>query len=554
MQIINCAYTMEGSFDMNYTSALSSKLQSVISDEPDLQLFIVDDSKINQLNNISLNLLSSTEINQVINNETLTLEEKKVQLDEILKNTIPADSYIAAVDVASIQGTVFRYGNEQIGSVATNQEFIDNLSNMQLYIDNNCRMSKGGYYLPIGKKINNYSTGTDIGYLIFYVDESALGSSYSEFVTSKNIFSISVDDVIVSHPEKKYINSLLYMPVEMFNDRLKNNRDHSGYVVYENRIEEPSVVNSVKITGIISNHFLFSTMNRITTIILMVFIAILLFSVTFALAFSKNLMYHIAALNKNMARFANDHTEPPAVQGKNEILELEESFKKMTLQITELISKIEKEKEKQKITEINFLQAQINPHFIYNALDAIGWKAKINKQFEIDEMIINLATFLRVGLHKGENIISVADELRHVESYLKIEKSRFVDLFDVEFELEDGILNKSVVKVILQPVVENCIIHGFKNMDKKGVITIRAYSDNEDIIFEIEDNGCGMELPPDGGFPKSQNKSGGYGLYNVNKRLQMYYGEGYGLSFVSVPGKGTLVKIRAKNKQEEREA
>ena len=163
-------------------------------------------------------------------------------------------------------------------------------------------------------------------------------------------------------------------------------------------------------------------------------------------------------------------------------------------------------------------------------------------------MIINLATFFRVGLHKGENIISVNDELCHVKSYIKIEKNRFNNSFDVNFELEEGILAKNIVKVILQPVVENSIIHGFKNIDYRGRIIIRAYMQSGDIMFEVEDNGCGVELHDDASLPVSKEKSGGYGLYNVNKRLQMYYGEGYGLTFNSVPYEHTIVKIRLKDK------
>ncbi|MBQ2614582.1 MAG: histidine kinase [Clostridia bacterium] len=504
----------------------------------------------NHLNNVSLNLLSSSEIRRIINNDDFTYEMKTELLNQIFNNIITGDNYIGAIDFITSDDIVFRFGNTAIATVAEDAEFINHLSNMQLFIKNDCKQIDGNYYLPIGKKIYNYSTGSHIGNIIFYVDEATLGSSFSEFTMSKNIFFISVDDVIISHPEKKHINSGLYMPTEIFSDELSNSYDYQGYAAYENELEEKSVINKIKITGIISNQFLYSTINRITTIIFIIFGAILLVSIMLALAFSKNLIHHIDMLNKNIARFANDYTAHPEIHGDNEIIQLEKSFRKMTTQITNLISKIEVEKEKQRITEVNFLQSQINPHFIYNALDAISWKAKINKQSEIDDMVINLATFLRVGLHKGDNIISIGDELRHVESYIRIEKNRFHDLFDVEFQLEEGIVDKKTVKVILQPVVENCIIHGFKGIDYIGKIIIRAYTQGDSIIFEVEDNGCGMELCGDGQIPKSKQATGGYGLYNVNKRLQMYYGEDYGLSFESKPGMYTIVKIKIKNEMD----
>ncbi|MDD6734789.1 MAG: ATP-binding protein, partial [Clostridiales bacterium] len=155
-----------------------------------------------------------------------------------------------------------------------------------------------------------------------------------------------------------------------------------------------------------------------------------------------------------------------------------------------------------------------------------------------------LATFLRLGLHSGKNIVKVREELEHVKCYLQIEKERFPDLFDVRYEIDEKILDYDMVKVILQPIVENSIKHGFDNIDYKGLIVIKGYERDESIMFEIEDNGIGMKWDGDLTFPQSDNPLGGYGLYNIDRRLSIYYESDYSFEFCSEPKKGTIVRFK----------
>ena len=169
---------------------------------------------------------------------------------------------------------------------------------------------------------------------------------------------------------------------------------------------------------------------------------------------------------------------------------------------------------------------------------------RVYSQYEIDEMLITLSNFLRLGLHNGDNIIKLRDELGHVRSYLEIEERRFPDMFDVDFDIDETLLDVYMLKIILQPIVENSIRHGFKNIDYKGHILIRAYRADDYVEFSITDNGVGMETSDGEAIPKSHNPKGGYGLYNVNARLVTQYGSDCALRFESIPGKGTIVKFR----------
>lgn len=230
----------------------------------------------------------------------------------------------------------------------------------------------------------------------------------------------------------------------------------------------------------------------------------------------------------------------------DELYELEKSYDQMLSRLYQLMEQNKQNMETQRKLEIDALQMQINPHFLYNTLDAIAWMAKIKKQPEIEKLTINLAKFFRLSLHKGDKYIYIVEETELIEHFLEIEKIRFPNTINYQCDLRDGTGNYKVIKLILQPIVENCIKHGFAGKEGVGTISIKAYSEGEDILIEVADNGCGFEVE-DGFWQKPKKQvSGGFGLYNVNERIRLEYGDGYGLNVKSVIGEGTTVTVRIK--------
>lgn len=230
----------------------------------------------------------------------------------------------------------------------------------------------------------------------------------------------------------------------------------------------------------------------------------------------------------------------------DELYELEKSYDQMLSRLYQLMEQNKQNMETQRKLEIDALQMQINPHFLYNTLDAIAWMAKIKKQPEIEKLTINLAKFFRLSLHKGDKYIYIVEETELIEHFLEIEKIRFPNTINYQCDLRDGTENYKVIKLILQPIVENCIKHGFAGKEGVGTISIKAYSEGEDILIEVVDNGCGFEVE-DGFWQKPKKQvSGGFGLYNVNERIRLEYGDGYGLNVKSVIGEGTTVTVRIK--------
>lgn len=227
----------------------------------------------------------------------------------------------------------------------------------------------------------------------------------------------------------------------------------------------------------------------------------------------------------------------------DELYELERNYDEMLARLFRLMDENKENMETQRKLEIDALQMQINPHFLYNTLDAIAWMAKIKKQPEIEKLVINLAGFFRLSLHKGDKYVFIREEAELIEHFLEIEKIRFPNTINYVCSLPDNTGDYKTLKLILQPIVENCIKHGFAEKEGVGTIGIYAKTEGDDVVIDITDDGCGFDVPDDF-WTKKTDKPNGYGLYNVNERIRLEYGEGYGLSIRSQQGVGTTVTVR----------
>ena len=229
----------------------------------------------------------------------------------------------------------------------------------------------------------------------------------------------------------------------------------------------------------------------------------------------------------------------------DEIGHLSMKFNQMMDCIRNLKEQVIEEQEDKRKYELQALQAQINPHFLYNTLDSIIWMAETNDS-NIVAMTEALAKLFRISLNKGNEEISLERELEHVKNYLIIQSMRYADKFTYEISAEPGVERCRTIKLILQPIVENCIYHGIKKKRGTGKITIRAYRREQNLIIEVSDDGCGMpeeicrKILSD--EIESENISGsGIGVKNVNERIQLRFGKKYGLSYSSEEGVGTTV-------------
>ncbi len=231
----------------------------------------------------------------------------------------------------------------------------------------------------------------------------------------------------------------------------------------------------------------------------------------------------------------------------DELYELEKSYNDMLERLFVLMDENKQNMETQRKLEIDALQMQINPHFLYNTLDAIAWMSKIKKQHEIEWLVMNLAKFFRLSLHKGEKYIKIKEEAELIEHFLEIEKVRFPDTIKYVNNIPEDIGDYLTVKLILQPIAENSIKHGFVGKEGIGTITVSAELDGDDILISVSDDGIGFDIPEDF-WSRQVDGPNGYGLRNVNERIRLEYGEGYGLTITSQKGVGTTVTARIKKR------
>ena len=227
---------------------------------------------------------------------------------------------------------------------------------------------------------------------------------------------------------------------------------------------------------------------------------------------------------------------------------LYDSFNIMVSKIKTLMNDLFEEHEKLRISEMRTLEAQINPHFLYNTLDSIIWLARNNQSEEVTRLVYSLTKLLRIGLNKGRTMVTIREESEHISNYMTIQGIRFGDDFVFSMDIPEELKHYKTVKLILQPIIENAIYHGVMKGEEQGNIRLIAREDGNEIVFCIQDNGPGMspeecrELKEYLDITKESER--GFGLRNVNMRIKLYFGQQYGIDFTSEEGKGTSIFIR----------
>lgn len=269
----------------------------------------------------------------------------------------------------------------------------------------------------------------------------------------------------------------------------------------------------------------------------------ILFSVVATTVLSKVMVSDIEKLTKNMKAVEKGDMEIQVVsESADEVGNLIRGFGNMINRINQLINEVYKGKISQKESEMRALQAQINPHFLYNSLSLINWKALETEQMEISRLTLLLSTFYRTALNRGKNVLSIRDELRNMNSYLEIQLIMHDHAFRVVCDVEEGIMECQTLNLILQPLVENAIDHGIDlNEEGAGLISIRGWSEGNRIYLTVTDNGVGMDEETANSILTKESK--GYGICNVNERIMLYYGEAYHLTVESALGVGTTITI-----------
>jgi len=307
-----------------------------------------------------------------------------------------------------------------------------------------------------------------------------------------------------------------------------------------------------KLVGVVPMESLWDNYGQLVLFVLFV----LLFSVFLLVFVNLRLSEWITAPVKKLDRAVKDLEARKEnidfdVGGPYEVEHLSHSLRSMASTMDHLMEDIIQQEEQKRRSELDVLQSQINPHFLYNTLDSVVWMTENGRTQDAVVMLTSLARFFRISLSRGSNVITIGDELEHARHYLTIQKMRYKNKFSASITAAEGVESLYTIKLIVQPVLENAIYHGMAYADGDGEIAVRAFRERDDVIIQVTDNGPGMPeevverlLDPNGPAALAGAKGSGIGFRNVHQRLRLTFGPAYGLTILSEPDDGTTVRIR----------
>ncbi|MBD0383184.1 cache domain-containing sensor histidine kinase [Paenibacillus sedimenti] len=353
---------------------------------------------------------------------------------------------------------------------------------------------------------------------------------------------------IVYHPQQQ----LIYIGLKYENVEQALKFSYGKYMDEadgETRLNVVKTVSNIgwKIIGVSYLDEIVTTRNEISTFMIWLFVIVLVFILLISAFMSARISQPIKRLKKSMEMVEKGHFDTYIhVRGADEVEQLSRRFNLMVSRVRELMDQSIHEQEVKRKNELEVLQSQINPHFLYNTLNSVVRMVGSGKNEEVVTTITSLSKFFRISLSKGKNIITVQEEIEHIRNYLIIQKMRYKDKFDYEIQVDEEALPYKTLKLILQPIVENALYHGIEYMVDEGHIRISARIEGERILFQIRDNGVGIPEETLKGILSGQTKSekgSGVGLRNVNERIKLYFGPSYGVTVESEPEEGTMVNI-----------
>jgi two-component system sensor histidine kinase YesM len=402
-----------------------------------------------------------------------------------------------------------------------------------------------------GKRILDEETGEFLGVAVVDLNFNLINDMLNNLSLGEKGYMFIVDSEgnIIYHPQNELINSGIkdedidfilgsqdgYIST-IENDRTKN------YIVATSEYSGWKIVGTVYEDEV--NKYKFIT-KQIFSIMIGLSLAL---AILVSLIISRKFLHPIKDLLKGMNQFKNGNLDTIIqVKHGNEIGELADEFNDMTVEIKKLVEENKKTENSKRKYELKALQSQINPHFLYNTLDSIVWMAEAGINEDVVEMTSSLSKLFRISINRGSEFITIAQELEHIESYLKIQKLRYGSKIDYDIKVQEELLQYSIIKIIIQPIVENAIYHGIKTMQGPGFINIEVKDVNNKICIIVEDNGVGMEeekcklLLEDNSV--NETKKTGIGVRNVDQRIKLYYGEEYGIEIESEIFEGTIVTI-----------
>lgn len=467
--------------------------------------------------------------------------------EEYIQNLVNIRSDVVAVTICGEDGELLRYWNrgqklKENYRIVQSTEMEDDDGRLRItkpYVESLFE----GYYpwvVTVYQKIQkedgtSIQVNIDIRFsdIANYVDDVGIGQHGYAYIADKK-------GNLIYHPQQQLIYSGLKEEKGMDLKEGTHIQEQAIYTVKNLENCDWKIVGVCYVDEMITEK-VSSAVSRLLIVLCLVMGAVFLLGWAFSELFSapvRQLADDMHRFEKNAENFV---FEPMA--GTTEITTLSNSFEHMVVKIQKLMEQVRQEEITLRKTELKALQAQINPHFLYNTLSMMNWMAIRSNQMEISKVTLALSTFYRTALSKGEDVVTVENCIQNMQAYLEIQLTMHDNNFSVDWDIDPTIKNEKMPKLLLQPVVENAIEHGIdekEDGDKKIFLSFRGNGD--DVVITVRDNGMGM--PQEKAETLVTYQAKGYGLKNVNDRIRILYGENYGIRILSAPDEGTTVVMR----------
>jgi len=465
-------------------------------------------------------------------------EDSKKSIEKMIYSILDSNKGIKNITVIGKNGNIVSSDKNNDMKISENMMkekwYVDAINNSDMPVFNPSRknstssMNSALWFLSISRDIKN-SKGENLGVIVFDIKYEILERYLNSISFGKQIDNIIVD---------KNNNIIYYKDVKCFADKKclakfsEKNKNKDTYL-YETQIENTNW----NLRSLANTNDLVTLKKNFSHIVIIIFLVSLAFSSIITFIVITKILRPLIKLENHMQNFENNLREFHLSEKTGyEVQNLVEHFNVMVEKIKYL-----------REYEIKALHSQINPHFLYNTLDTIIWMAEFEDNEKVISITKSLANYFRLSLSNGHEKIPLKDEIMHTKEYLFIQKQRYEDKLSYFFNIEDeSLLSIEVPKIIIQPIVENSIYHGIKNLSGNGIITIDVYRENSTVNISVKDNGIGFEKAKQ--FKKS--KTGGVGFQNVDKRIKFYYGKNYGV-FINkdnkTEGAEVIIKIPFKS-------
>lgn len=386
--------------------------------------------------------------------------------------------------------------------------------------------------LKMGRVIKDLITNETLGILIIDISETMLYDRYSELLEKgTSVYIVDSTNNIISSKDKRLIGSKYKI----------NTNSHN---INSSNIEITSNIDSYgwKIIQIIPSNIMSQVSNKIAqrTLYIIALISIPALIITYKI--SVWITNPILKIKDKMEAVMKGNLEVKVeVDRDDEIGQLQRSFNSMVKRLHTSIANIKKYEKQKRVAELSFLQAQINPHFLYNTLSGIRFLVSMNKTEIAEEMLYRFTKLLRSILPRASEMITLEEELENIKNYVELQKMRYPNCFEVDYEFDESIKEYKIPSFILQPIVENAILYSMEKENNKGYIYIKGYKAKDSIQISIEDNGIGMSKDKLDHVLNKEASVNSVGVINVHERIQLNYGHNYGLKIDSLEGKGTKI-------------